>query len=310
MCLVSVILPTYNRAEFLIKSINSVINQIYPDWELIIWDDGSTDNSAEVVASFNDLRIQYFRDQNYGAAFARNRAIEKARGKYLAFLDSDDEWAEEKLAIQVETLESHEQIDLLFGDFVNINNTQDKRSTSFEENSRALEFLTTEQIDSNLFIINDGILKSLAAENYIATDSVIVKREIFEKFGFFNEELRNSEDFELWWRLGLEEICFAYIDQILLTRYKSVESLSSHSQAAYENQVRALDLCADAAKISGRGELIAYLKPQYRNTWQHRIVFHGSSGDINAMVNAFVQSLKYGFRLGSVRLLLEGLLKK
>ena len=250
------------------------------------------------------------RDQNYGAAFARNRAIEKARGKYLAFLDSDDEWAEEKLAIQVETLESHEQIDFLFGDFVNINNTQGKRSTSFEENSRALEFLTTEQIDSNLFIINDGILRSLAMENYIATDSVIIRREILEKFGCFNQELRNSEDFELWWRLGLGGVCFAYTDRILLTRYKPAESLSSHSQAAYENQVRALDLCADAAKISGRDELIAYLKPQYRNTWQHRIAFYGSSGDINAMINAFVQSLKYGFRLGSVRLLLEGLLKK
>ena len=310
MSLVSVILPTYNRAKFLARSISSVMNQTFASWELIVWDDGSTDNSVEVVASFNDLRIHYFQDQNHGAAFARNRAIERSTGKYLAFLDSDDEWVDEKLAIQVGILETHNQVDLLFSDFLNIHILQGKNNTSFKENSQVLRLLSTEQMDDNLFVIKSGLLESLAVENYIATDSVIIKKKIIEEVGLFNEGLRNSEDFELWWRFSLRGICFAYVDRVLLTRYKPTESLSSHSKAAYENQIRALDSCVKAAKTSGQNELISHLRSQYRNVWQNRIVFYGDRGDTKAMVNAFVQSLKYGFRLGSVRLLLEGLLKK
>lgn len=100
--LVSIIMPSWNTGKFIIETIQSVINQTYTNWELLIVDDCSTDNTEEIVASFKDDRIKYFRNKkNSGAALTRNRALREARGEWIAFLDSDDLWMSEKLEKQI-----------------------------------------------------------------------------------------------------------------------------------------------------------------------------------------------------------------
>lgn len=100
--LVSVIMPSYNTAKYIEASINSVIAQTYENWELIIVDDCSTDNTAEIIAGIHDDRIRYFRnDKNSGAAISRNKALREAKGEWIAFLDSDDLWMPEKLEHQL-----------------------------------------------------------------------------------------------------------------------------------------------------------------------------------------------------------------
>ena len=102
---VSVIIPTFNRAHLLPNVVQSVLNQTFADFELIIVDDASTDNTQEVVESFSDPRIRYIKhEQNKGGGAARNTGIEAARGEFIAFLDSDDEWIPQKLEIQVPAL--------------------------------------------------------------------------------------------------------------------------------------------------------------------------------------------------------------
>lgn len=101
--LVSVIMPSYNCAEFIKDSIKSVQNQTYNNWEIIIVDDCSTDNTEEIVTSINDSRIKYFRNTvNCGAAISRNKALLEAKGRWIAFLDSDDLWLHEKLELQIQ----------------------------------------------------------------------------------------------------------------------------------------------------------------------------------------------------------------
>lgn len=100
--LVSIIMPSWNTGRFIGESIQSVLNQTYRNWELIIVDDCSTDHTDEVVASFQDERIRYFHNEhNSGAALTRNYALREARGEWIAFLDSDDLWAPEKLEHQI-----------------------------------------------------------------------------------------------------------------------------------------------------------------------------------------------------------------
>jgi teichuronic acid biosynthesis glycosyltransferase TuaG len=106
--LVSIIMPSWNTGRFIAESIQSVLNQTYQDWELLIVDDCSTDNTDEIVAGFNDKRIRYFKNEkNSGAAITRNRAIREARGEWIAFLDSDDLWSPEKLAKQLNFMNEH-----------------------------------------------------------------------------------------------------------------------------------------------------------------------------------------------------------
>lgn len=107
---VSIITPTYNCAHFIGETIESVINQTYQDWEMLIVDDCSKDNTEEIVKQYsqNDNRIKYIKlEQNSGAAMARNKAMELATGKYMAFLDSDDIWAKDKLDKQIKFMEEN-----------------------------------------------------------------------------------------------------------------------------------------------------------------------------------------------------------
>ncbi|MBQ7863265.1 MAG: glycosyltransferase family 2 protein [Lachnospiraceae bacterium] len=109
--LVSVIMPSWNTAKFIGESIQCVINQTYQNWELLIVDDCSTDNTDDIVASFNDDRIKYFKNEkNSGAALTRNRAMREAQGEWIAFLDSDDLWMPEKLEKQICFMKEHDYV--------------------------------------------------------------------------------------------------------------------------------------------------------------------------------------------------------
>ena len=106
--LVSVIMPSYNTADYIGDSIRSVLAQTYKNWELLIVDDCSKDNTDEVVASFADARIRYLKNErNSGAALSRNRALREAKGRWIAFLDSDDMWDAQKLERQLAFMEEH-----------------------------------------------------------------------------------------------------------------------------------------------------------------------------------------------------------
>lgn len=109
--LVSIIMPSWNTGRFIGESIQSVINQTYTAWELLIVDDCSTDNTDEVVASFKDDRIKYFHNEkNSGAALTRNKAMREAQGEWIAFLDSDDLWTPDKLKKQVAFMEKNKYV--------------------------------------------------------------------------------------------------------------------------------------------------------------------------------------------------------
>jgi glycosyltransferase involved in cell wall biosynthesis len=303
---VSVILPTFNREEYLERAVKSVIDQTYQDWELIIWDDGSTDQTEELVRSFREKRIQYFCEQNQGVAYARNQAISKSHGGLIAFLDSDDAWHPEKLSKQLRAMESFPQIDLLFSDFMNFDMVNDTQRTGFQQELHGIEHLTIRELDDGLNLIEDGMPESLALGNFIATDTVMVKREILDELGGFDGRLRNSEDFELWWRLGLAGKKFAFLNEVLLNRNKPAGTLSGASVVSAQNTLNALDLCCQATLSTGRDELVPYLEKRYRNTWQNLIAGYAREGDRKGINYAFRQSLKYGLRPGSIRLWLQG----
>ena len=118
---VSVIIPAYNASKFIREAINSVLNQTYKDYEIIVVDgrDGSTDNTREIVAEYGDA-VRYFRQEDRGLSDARNKGILNSKGEYIAFLDSDDLWSENKLALQVEFLDSHRDVGLVFYDVTHV----------------------------------------------------------------------------------------------------------------------------------------------------------------------------------------------
>jgi len=308
--LVSIILPTFNRADLLPRAINSVLAQTYPDWELLIWNDGSKDNTEKVIKSYKDYRIRLFSLDNHGKSYALNRAIKHSKGELIAFLDDDDQWTPQKLELQVQALENYPGVEMFFGNFENLNLSSGKRGAGFQQNQAGLKQLkvTISQTD-RLNLIQDGFLKGIARENFIAFDTVLIQKNTIEKLGTFNENLRNGEDFEYWWRLGLAGCSVAYMNEVILTRVKYPDSLSSHSLVSLHNFLNVLQSCEVYAEKLGQPQSKAYLKPRYRNTWQILITAYAKQRDLRNMTKSFLTTFKYGFSLGSFRLFLQGIIK-
>lgn len=186
---VSINMITYNRAKFLSEAIESVLLQSFQDWELIIVDDNSIDNTEELIKKYqkNDERIKYFKNEvNLGIVKSRNKALENSQGKHIAVLDSDDVWCDEdKLNKQSEILENEDYV-LVGGGVIEIDqNGVEKRRYLNSEN-------------------NEEIKKKFLYRNPFAHSSVMFKKSLALEFGGYNQDFMIGEDYNLFLRLGLK----------------------------------------------------------------------------------------------------------
>jgi glycosyltransferase involved in cell wall biosynthesis len=190
---VSVIIPTYNRASLLERALRSVLSQTYEDFEIIIVDDLSTDNTQEMVESkfIQEIRsgiIRYVKnDRKRERSFSRNRAIEMARGKYIAYLDDDDIWLPEHLKILVGYLEEHKDIGCVFSNYAMIG-----EDDSSELGVKNLEFYRG-------FSYGELCILGVLAQ----TSTVVFRRDIYSKIGGFREDLNRGENREFCSRIAL-----------------------------------------------------------------------------------------------------------
>lgn len=199
--LISVIIPTYNRSSVLIRAIDSVLKQTYKNFELIIVDDGSTDETEECLSSFiKSQSLQYYKKTNGGVASARNYGVKHASGTWLAFLDSDDEWLPEKLTEQMKYLAQNPHLSIAYTEEIWIRNS-----------IRVNQKKSHQKFGGRIF---DKCLEQCL----IAPSSVIMTRKLFDEFQGFDENYIVCEDYDLWLKISsAHEIGF--IDQALIIKY-------------------------------------------------------------------------------------------
>ncbi len=226
--IVSVIIPTYNRAKWLEKSIKSVLNQTYQDFELIVVDDGSTDNTKKVVESFKDERIRFFQQtkafpiKSQGAAAARNIGIKKAKGRLIAFNDDDDLWRKRKLEKQVSAFKRT-------GKKTGVIYTRIVRYRGKEK-----FFLPYEEVTKK----EGNVHRNLFLEDWVvAMSSALVKKECFQKVGLFDERFPRYQDLELWLRIS-KDYYFKYLPEVLVDSFILSQGIGADNQAL----VRATEL--------------------------------------------------------------------
>lgn len=202
----SVIIPVFNRKELLGRAVNSVLSQDFADYELIIVDDGSTETLPDIILH---PEITVLRKQNGGVSSARNAGIREASGKYIAFLDSDDEWKKNKLSIQRKFIDENPDVRIFQCD---------------EEWIRRGEKVNPKNVHKK--ISGDIFLNSLKL-CLVSPSAVVVKREIFDEYGLFDEKMTVCEDYDLWLRISAKEP-FGFLNDKLIVKYGgSHEQLSS-----------------------------------------------------------------------------------
>lgn len=203
--LVSVIVPTYDRAYFLPKTIKSILDQDYQNIELIVVNDGSNDNTREVIKKNRDNRIVYIEKQNRGPASARNFGIRKARGKYITFCDDDDIFLHGKLRHQIAFLENNSHFAFCYTNGIIV------------QNGKHRKFLPK---------LTQNTLSQLLFENsQILTPSVVVRTKIIKNLGGFSEFIPFCEDYDLWLRIA-QKHPFDFIDKIYVEITKNSKSIS------------------------------------------------------------------------------------
>lgn len=215
----SIIMPTYNRSKTIGLAIESVIEQTHHNWELIILDDASTDNTDEIVEGYkkNDDRIQYVKsERNEGANTRRNQGIQRAKGEYIAFLDSDNYWEPTKLEKQMALLEEDKEASICF---CKVRVIDARRET----------VLPNQKVDCKCL---GEILKKC---NIVDTSTLLIKKSVLDEAGSFDEAMPRLQDYELIFRLVNEfKYKVAYIDEILVTNIIQNNSISRNSKLLTE----------------------------------------------------------------------------
>jgi glycosyltransferase involved in cell wall biosynthesis len=213
----SVIIPVYNKGKQLSKTIESVLEQCFSDFEIIIINDGSTDASESIIKSFKDSRIHYIKQKNQGVSVARNTGIKAANADYIALLDADDLWKEDYL----------EKIDALIDGYPK----QHVFATVCIIESRGKMYKPTYSV-SNLSPDKSYILPYFAS-SYINTiltsSSTVVHKEVFNKIGYYDPALVKGEDTDFWIRLGLHYLV-VFLNTPLATYRFEATSLSNASK--------------------------------------------------------------------------------
>ncbi len=215
--LISVIVNYHNGEKYLEKCIKSIISQEYKNFEIIAWDNASTDNSKKIIKKFKETRIKYFRHPIKENLYkARNRAIEKSSGQLIAFLDSDDWWEENYLSSR-EKYFRDPNIDFFYS---NTNIFYEKKGKK--------------KLYRNCSLPNGKIFSYLVKDYFIIISGTIFKKDLFEKYGKFNEDYNIIGDYDFIMRIS--KYCNAHVNNLPLLNYRIHENnfLKLHSKLYYE----------------------------------------------------------------------------
>lgn len=185
----SVIIPLFNKENEILNTLDSVLRQSFQDFEIIIIDDGSTDTSLPKVTTVQDERLRWFSGPNKGVCSARNRGIKEAKGNYIALLDADDTWDPNYLLEQRKLIDDFPECAMWGINFAEV------------QNGNLIRELPTALPKGYRGIVQDYFHMPGRISDLFCSSSVVIRKDVFEKIGFFDERLKYSEDVDMWWRI-------------------------------------------------------------------------------------------------------------
>jgi glycosyltransferase involved in cell wall biosynthesis len=194
---VSVNIPVFNDERYIKETLKSVLDQTFIDYEVILIDDGSTDGTAEIIKGISDPRIKYFYQKNQGIGAARNAALLRSQGEYIAFLDHDDLWLPEKLEKQIALLEARPEVGLVFSDTVFFNDHGDLYCIYQERKPP-----------------RGRVFGELLVWYFLSLETVVIRRSVLDEVGWFNPAMMMAEEYDLFMRIAYK-FDLDYVDEPL-----------------------------------------------------------------------------------------------
>jgi glycosyltransferase involved in cell wall biosynthesis len=285
---VSAVIPAYNAAEYLGRTIDSVLAQSRTADEIIIVDDGSTDNTADVASAYGE-KVKYIHQENAGASAARNTGINAASCEWIAFLDGDDEWYPQKLQVQMELLKRNPHLEWATANF-------DRCLCG--ENQRGPDIIVAKA--SNLLAGKDYFDSYFAASMSGAswcTDTMIIKRHLLEKAGLFREGQVRANDLDMWWRIAHRWPQIGYWPEPLAVYHMGTPD--SISQGSFDKELHC-ELLERHLKLADQAGSIDNFTPFATWTirkWLRAMLFYEAIGDIRGIMHQFKYLLPKSYQM-------------
>jgi glycosyltransferase involved in cell wall biosynthesis len=244
---VSVIIPCYNSSAWIVETVDSVLAQTYKDMEVIVVNDGSSDNTEKLLQGYGDS-ITYLCQQNQGVPAARNAGLRIATGDFIGFLDGDDKWHPDKLKRQIALFDENPEIGVVFTDYSPFGDEADYQK-GFDRGILAGVASGPIHPEGRL-IVGDSLLTYLLKDLFPWINTIVVRRQCLEDSAtFFDEELLYGADFQMTLRFALTKYKFAYIDSCLAFRRERMGSLSK-LDGDLGDQIRGLENIAKFMRVS------------------------------------------------------------
>ncbi len=242
---VSVVIPAYNSAKYLPRAIDSVFKQTLLVDEIIVVDDGSTDNTAEVAASFGD-KIRYIYQENAGASAARNVGINVAKSKWIAFLDADDEWLPEKQQLQIDLAKRNTSFGWITGNYYLLDSGNNKKTIAIDK----VDISKIEAVlDSNNSFTD--FFSAYLSRGHGHTDTMLIKRELLNQAGLFDINLPRINDYDMWLRVAYLGNRLGFISKPISIYYTNISSSIVSTYKDAEHFERFLDKHLELSRQNG-----------------------------------------------------------
>ncbi len=257
--MVSIIIPTYNYAHYLTETLQSVMVQSYNNWECIVVDDGSTDNTHEIVDEFvkKNNKFRYIYQQNKGVSAARNIGIKTAKGNFIQFLDGDDLLQPDKIKSQIEVFKKNPEVDIVYNQVRFFDDGKSQQLRASLQGNKPEDWLP------ELRTKGKEVIACFSKINFLVINSPLIKKNLFDIVGYFDESMKTLEDWDFWMRCALEN-CYFYFNKEDSNTFALVRahhgSLSTKTRLMNNGYFMFLEHTLSHKNISAKNSLILFLK--------------------------------------------------
>jgi glycosyltransferase involved in cell wall biosynthesis len=293
---VSVVIPAYNSAEYICRTIDSVLAQSLPAEEIIVVDDGSSDNTKEIVKKYSG-KVNYIYQENGGASVARNTGIEAAKCEWIAFLDADDEWTPDKLKLQIELLQRNPELMWVSGNFIRCLCNEDRKGAMIYQ-QKAKDMLVDKEYHDEFFV-------AFTANAAGWTGTMMIKKTALVEAGMFTPGQVMANDIDTWFRVAYLYPKMGFIPEPVATYHMYVPM--SITKTFTSMDIRA-ELLGRHLKLAAEHNRLGAIEPAAAHmvtSWIRALFFHDRPDQIKRLMDEFGELLTVRFKLLTRILMLQ-----
>jgi glycosyltransferase involved in cell wall biosynthesis len=285
---ISAVIPAYNAEKYIARAIDSVLNQTCPVDEIIVVDDGSVDNTADVIKGYGD-RVQYIHQDNGGECAARNTGVQAASSKWIAFLDADDEWLPKRIELQTKVLRQNPSLAWVSSNYIRCLCEEGIQKIHISQEK------AKEAMKGKAYF--DDFFGAFILDIYGCPQTMMVRKEVLFKAGLFHVGQKRAGDMDMWWRVAFHQPQFGYVDEALAIYHLEIPGAASVTFKQWQVYNDMIERNLKEAEALGRLDAFKPAAAHILKQWLRSMLFDEQKEGIRFMMQNYRDLLSPSYRI-------------